>query len=315
MSFFKKKAWVIFVLIIAVTIVLAYISRSGNNPVANAVNSCLTPVQSKMTEWVIDPVKGFFDSIANSKKYKKENKELKIKNTELEAKVKEISEYINENERLMKLLNLNETMENYKTVTARVVGVEPDNWFSYITINKGANSGIKISDTVITAEGLLGQVSAVGNNWAKISTIINNESSAGVRIIRNGEIGIIEGDLKLIKTKKCRLQYLVSNASVISGDILETSGLGGIYPPEIKVGKITDIRKDNMGQLDYAIVEPFVNFSDLHEVIVITDWSMNHDIYDDETKADVPEPSYDDNSNNEGEISHTEEIEPGQIVG
>ena len=178
-------------------------------------------------------------------------------------------------------------MEESVTVAAKVVAYEPNNWFSYITINKGKTSGIKVSDPVITAEGVLGQVSEVGRNWAKISTVINSASSVGVRIVRNGEIGIVEGDNRLSKTNKCKLSYLVENASVIAGDILETSGLGGIYPPGLMVGKITDIRKDNMGRLDYAEVTPFIDFDNLYEVTVITEWTSETDDFEDMYQEDI----------------------------
>ncbi len=282
MSFFKKKIWLIFIIIIAVTIGIAYISRSGDNPAANAVNFVLTPIESKLNQWIVRPVDEFISYIANMKEFKEENERLKVENQELSAKVKDISEYIAENDRLKKLLEIDNELTEYTTVAAKVAAYEPDNWFSYITIDKGSSSGIKESDPVITAQGLLGQVTDVGRNWAKISTIINSESSVGVRITRNGEIGILEGDVKLSKSNKSKLAYLVSNASIISGDILETSGLGGIYPPGLMVGKITEMQKNNMGQLDYAIVEPFVDFNNLYEVLVITQWSLDSDVYQDE---------------------------------
>ena len=282
MSFFKKKIWLIFIIIIAVTIGIAYISRSGDNPAANAVNFVLTPIESKLNQWIVRPVDEFISYIANMKEFKEENERLKVENQDLSAKVKDISEYIAENDRLKKLLEIDNELTEYTTVAAKVAAYEPDNWFSYITIDKGSSSGIKESDPVITAQGLLGQVTDVGRNWAKISTIINSESSVGVRITRNGEIGILEGDVKLSKSNKSKLAYLVSNASIISGDILETSGLGGIYPPGLMVGKITEMQKNNMGQLDYAIVEPFVDFNNLYEVLVITQWSLDSDVYQDE---------------------------------
>lgn len=270
MSFFKKKLWMVFLIILALAVILAAISKGGNNPVSNAVNTVITPIQSVCIK-ITKPVSNFFDYFGNMKQYKNENEELKQKNNQLEAKIKDVSEYIEENERLKKLLDISYTQNEYETVVARVVDFEPDNWFSYLTIDKGSKDGIEVSDTVITASGLVGQVTSVGYNWAKISTIINQESSAGVRIVRNGEIGIAEGDNKLSRTYKCKLGYLVANASVIAGDILETSGLGGIYPPGLMVGKITEVSKDNMGRLDYAVIEPFVNFSDLFEVIIITE--------------------------------------------
>ena len=266
-------------MIIALTVGVAYISRNKNNPAARVVNFVFTPIESKINQWILNPVSDFFSYVSNMNEFKEENERLKKENQELSAKVKDISEYIAENDRLKKLLEIDNELTEYETVAAKVAAYEPDNWFSYITIDKRTSSGIKKSDPVITSQGLLGQVTDVGKNWAKVSTIINSESSVGVRIVRNGEIGILEGDIKLSKSNKSKLAYLVSSASIIPGDILETSGLGGIYPPGLMVGKITEMQKNNIGQLDYAIVEPFTDFNNLYEVIVITEWSLDSDVY------------------------------------
>lgn len=289
MSFFKKKVWIIFLIILIAAVALAYASRNGGNKLSDAVNFVMTPVQSKLA-YLTKSVDDFFSFVGNMKQYEKENQELKIENEKLLAKIKDISEYTEENERLKKLLGISYEMSEYETVAARVVAFDTDNWFSGITIDKGEKDGIKVSDTVIAAEGIVGQVSEVGYNWAKISTIINPESSAGVRIVRNGEIGISEGDVKLSKTNKCKLAYLAANASVIAGDILETSGLGGIYPPGLMVGKIAEVRKDSMGRLDYAVIEPFIDFDNLYEAIVITKWDFESNDYGDDYYIPSQEP-------------------------
>ncbi len=272
MSFSKKKVWLTVLFLLIVTVILAYFSRSGKNPVSKTVNYVLTPVESQISGF-FQPVNKVFSYIGKMEEYETENQELKRENIELLSKIKDINSYKEENERLRKLLEISDNYA-YKTVAARVVAYETENWFSYVTLDKGTSSGINVSDTVITADGLLGQITDVGPNWAKVSTIINPESSAGVRITRNGEIGIVEGDTALSKTRKCRLGYLTANASIIAGDILKTSGLGGIYPPGLSVGKISEIAKDNMGRLDYAVVEPFINFDKLYEVLIITEWNM-----------------------------------------
>lgn len=278
MSFSKKRVWTSVLIIIIAAIILAYMSRGGRNPVSKAVNYVITPIESKISS-VVNPLKNVFSYIGKMSEYEAENNRLRAENIELSSKIKDVSVYKEENERLRKLLDIADSYE-YETVAARVVAYETENWFSYVTLDKGTSSGIKVSDTVITSDGLLGQVTDVGPNWSKVSTIINAESSAGVRITRNGEIGIVEGDATLSKSRKCRLGYLTANASIIAGDILKTSGLGGIYPPGIAVGKIAEISKDNMGRLDYAVIEPFINFDKLYEVVVITDWVYKEPIID-----------------------------------
>ena len=205
MSVFKKKGFGVFIIIILIALITAYLSHMGNNPVSRTVNAVLTPVETQIAK-LFNPIKEYFVSIKEAKEIKKQNSELKAENIELQSKVKSIEEYKRENDRLQKLLSISEEMTESETVAAKVIAYEPDNWFTYITINRGTASGIEISDAVITADGLLGQVADAGKNWAKVSTIINSESSSGVRIVRNGEIGIVEGDSSL---SKCRNASLV----------------------------------------------------------------------------------------------------------
>lgn len=184
MSSFKKKGIGVFIIIILAALLAAYLSHMGNNPVSRAVNAVLTPVETQILK-LFHPVKEYFSSINEAKKIKKQNAELRTENIELKSKVKSIEEYKRENDRLQKLLSISEEMTESETVAAKVIAYEPDNWFAYITINRGTANGIEISDAVITADGLLGQVVDAGKSWAKVSTIINSESSSGVRIVRN----------------------------------------------------------------------------------------------------------------------------------
>ena len=67
----------------------------------------------------------------------------------------------------------------------------------------------------------------------------------------------------------CKMNFISRDASIVVGDVLETSGLGGIYPSGLSVGKIREMKSDNTGTLQYAVVEPFVDFDGVHEVLVI----------------------------------------------
>ena len=179
-------------------------------------------------------------------------------------------DYINENKRLKELLALKDGMTESKTVTARVISYEPDSWYDTVVINKGENAGISKGNAVITGLGVVGKVTQTGRNWARVSTIISISDSVGVKLSRTGDIGVVSGDALLAEDKLCKLEYMSNDKGLITGDVLLTSGLGGIYPSDLTVGKITEINADSAGNLDYAIVEPSVDFSSLYEVLVIT---------------------------------------------
>lgn len=267
-SIFKKKYIKIIIAFISAFVVLILLSKIGDNPVQKVANNIMSPVYNAC-EKVITPTRKFISHIKKANYYEKEIESLKKQNSELEKANRSREEYINENKRLKELLDLRDRMQNSKTVTARVISYEPNSWYDTIMINKGYDNNIKIDDAVITGLGLVGKVTEVGKNWSKVSTILNIGNSVGVKLARTGDIGIISGDAILAENKQCRLEYL-SNENVISGDVLLTSGFGGVYPNDLMIGKVDKINSDSRGNMEYAVVTPSVDFSSLYEVLVVT---------------------------------------------
>lgn len=257
------------VIIIALLASLAVLSKVGDNPVQSALNGIMSPIFAT-AERVVTPARKFVYRIKHANSYETEIEELKKQVNALKTENRSREEYIIENRRLKELLSLKDGMSESRMITARVISYEPDSWYDTFMINKGENSGIAKDNAVITGLGVVGKVAEVGKNWAKVSTLINISNSVGVKLSRTGDIGVVSGDAFLAENKQCRLEYLSNDKKLINGDILLTSGLGGIYPSDLSVGKVTEIHADSAGNLEYAIVEPSVDFSSLYEVLVIT---------------------------------------------
>jgi len=270
MPFLRNKYTKIIVGILLVTSVLSGMAYFGNNPVQRALYTVVSPVYNLAYEG-ITPVRKFFGNLKNAGKYEKEIEALKKENTALKIENKTREDYINENKRLKELLDLKDSsIDIYDTVSARVVSYEPNSWYDTVMLGKGTKDGIHVDAIVITNLGVVGRVTACGANWAKVSTIINSSNSVGVKLSRTGDVGVVSGDAGLAQDKNAKLEYLSNDKGLMKGDILVTSGLGGIYPPDLPIGKITNIRSDSAGNLDYGVVEPSVDFSSLYEVLVIT---------------------------------------------
>lgn len=269
MSFLKNRYLKIVLVLIALFVSLIIFSKIGNNPLQNAVYSILSPVFNA-SEKVVTPIRKFAHTVKNANSYEEEIEELKKQVNALKIENRSREEYITENRRLKELLALKDGMVNSGTITARVISYEPNSWYDTIMINKGENAGISKDNAVITGLGVVGKVTQVGKNWAKVSTIINISDSVGVKLARTGDIGVVSGDANLAENKQAKLEYMSNDKILINGDILITSGLGGIYPSDLSVGKVTEIHSDSAGNLEYAVVEPSVDFSSLYEVLVIT---------------------------------------------
>ncbi|MBE7015462.1 MAG: rod shape-determining protein MreC [Ruminococcaceae bacterium] len=260
--FLKLTLIVVFVL----AVILAVIG--GNNPLQRAIYTVFSPVNSYVSRVVI-PVREFFVHMSRANEYEKKIEQLESEITTLKVTNKTREDYIEENKRLKELLDLKEGKPELDTISARVVSYEPDSWYDTVMLDKGTNAGIGVNDIVITPLGLAGKVISVGNNWAKVSTIIDVANSVGVKLSRTGDIGVVSGDASLSVDRFCKLEYLSNDKNLIKGDILLSSGLGGLYPSDLPVGKVTEIISDSAGNLEYGIIEPFVDFSALYEVLVI----------------------------------------------
>lgn len=270
----KKKMLIIILSITFVIFIFMGVSfaalRSGADSVVsnNTVNIILSPFQKFFTS-VGGGIGDFFTYMHDMKTYKEENIALKEEVDELKNQVRELTLHEKENERLRKLLELKSSDKTNRMVACEVTAKDPGNWFYVFTVDKGSNAGISKNDTVITNAGLVGRVSEVGTNWAKVTSIIDTGSSVGAMISRTEEIALVDGDMTLAENGKCRLDFIKSDHSIVAGDTIETSGLGGIYPRGLLIGTVSEIKNDSKGYTRYAIVDTAVDFEKIREVVIL----------------------------------------------
>ena len=246
MGFFSKN-WRITVIIIAAISAGCFVLEHfvGYNPVSVAVNTIASPIKSGCS-YIAHSIESARDFIWDMRAYKEEN------------------------ERLEAMLKLKDSSEDYTYVAASVISYSQTGWYKVIEINKGAINGISVGSAVVTPEGLVGRVTEVGPNNAVISTILDKSSVIGIKISRTGGTGLVEGDEELAKDLMCKLSFLDRNTPIIVGDVIETSGSGGAYPSGVVIGTVINISANSAGTLNYAKIEPAVDFADLNYVMVIT---------------------------------------------
>ena len=268
---FANKYFVLLLTITIFLLVMMAIYTDNREKVTfgeDLVGAVVMPFQTLFTA-SSKGVGGFFEYFADSKKLTQENKQMSEKIDELNNTIRNIEEFKLENERLKSMLDLKKDMGNYDLVGAEVIAKDPGNWFNTFTIDKGTSSGLAVREAVITSKGLVGYIYEIGTNYAKVVTIIDTNSSTGSLVVRTRDIAMIEGDLELGMDGLCKMTYISKDASVITGDLIETSGLGGIYPKGILIGKIREIRPETHSVSQYAVVEPVVDFERITEVFVI----------------------------------------------
>ena len=187
--------------------------------------------------------------------------------SKLEQSLRELENIKTENETLKEYLGLTEKYGEYKTVPGYIIDKDISNYSKTIIINIGKNDGIEENMTVIADEGLVGHVISVTNNTAKVRTIVDTSSSISCLMSTNKEGIVCKGTLD--GNSELKAMYIPTDANLVQGDSVDTSGLGGIYPKGIHVGTIKKIISTQNIIDRYAIVETAVDFNKLNTVLVI----------------------------------------------
>lgn len=175
----------------------------------------------------------------------------------------EYREAVATNVRLNQLLDLTQKFEE-PVLTAHVIGRDPALWFKTITIDKGISAGVEKGMPVVTVEGVVGQVINVSPRFAKILLAIDPNSAVDAIIQSNRALGIIKGD-----GQSYHLDYVLKDKDVANGDLVITSGMGGVFPKGLTIGQVSDVGKDKRGMFHTLTVRPAVNFRELEYVTII----------------------------------------------
>ncbi len=270
MGKYSKKFFIkIGIISVAILLLMALSTLLGGRAdiFTNAANMVVQPVM-KTCSTVYNKVSRVVDSFVHAGSYAEENQMLKARIARLESDYSEIEAYKSENERLTKLLGMRESLPEMTLQGAKVIGIESDNWYNVISIDKGTSSSVNVNDVVLTDMGLVGTVIEVGTSWAKVREITDVDSSIGAVCARTGDRGVLEGDYSLAPYGRCRLKYLSKDANIVIGDRIEIASTGSIYPKGVYIGKIVEIADDEDGLTLSAVVESEVKFSSLSEVLV-----------------------------------------------
>ena len=269
---FKNKAalWlVVTVFVLSIAIGVFNAAKTEVSFLENGLGIVISPVQKLFTN-IGNGTSGFFGYFSNKQKLHNEIKSLKTENEQLKQKIAETEINSIENVELRELLNFKNTNTEIELLAAQVIARDPSNWYNTFTIDCGAADGIAVNQPVISGgKSLVGRISEVGTTWARVTLLTDPEHSAGAVVSRTGEYGVCEGDSSLAVAGNCKLSFVSKNANIIIGDTVITSGLGGVYPKGLVVGKIQNVKPDIQGISQYAVIKPEVDFKNIKAVFVI----------------------------------------------
>lgn len=211
------------------------------------------------------------DNLENLSVVMAENEELKKQVEELTVELNTIKLERYELENLRELYDLDQKYPSYEKVAANVIGKDAGNWFNTFTIDKGTNDGIEVNMNVMAGSGLVGIVSDVGPNYAKVKAIISDTSSVSGMVLTTSDNIIVNGSLQKM-TESMTIEFSGLNDrenEVEVGDPVVTSYVSYDYQQGILIGYISEITTDSNNLTRSGTITPAVDFEHIEEVLVI----------------------------------------------
>ena len=273
-SFFRSLTFkMILSIIIILLLIFGYTKFFPNNNFVDNGISYLTTYLGRGCAWITDKFDDYSYQFREKEELQNENDQLRHELSDLRDKVVDYREQKIENARLKKLYGIKKEDENLTFVESTVIGRDIDSDFGNFVIDKGSNDGISLGDAVVTENGFVGSVCKVSAGASYVRTILSADCKVGVYGADSGETGVLSGTMNLAKDSLTRMDFISAQSPIQPGEIVVTEGLGGMYPRNLKIGKVKSTGYDDHDSFYYAVVEPFECIRSVKKVFVINSFS------------------------------------------
>ena len=270
---FKSFAFKIIAFLTSAILVLVFYTflKPNNNIFSNILSYSTRPFQ-KGFWYVSNAISDFTYQFKEKEDFQKEIESLKSEINELRDKIVDYNEIKRENAKFAKYYNFKRENNSLQFVPASVIGMDSMELFGSFTIDKGSDSGISCNDIVITENGVIGCVYAVNAACSKVRSILSPDIKIGALDTDSNESGVISGFPEIKNENLTRMIFIPAQSNMKDGDTVATTGLSGMYPKNLKIGKVKKIDYDSHECSYYAVIEPFENLKYIRDVFVITDF-------------------------------------------
>lgn len=269
--------WKFKILIAIAVFLVGIMAYAGANGRLTAAPQELLSVVLKPFQQVASSISGGVASVwekyTNIDAVMEKNEQLETENAELRQQMVDYDRMKAENEAYKALAKIQEKNTDMSCVSGFVIGRDPLDTFGGFTLDKGSADGVEVNDAIISDRGyLLGVVSEVDATSCKVMTILHpNFNAAGV-ISRTRENGIINGSAENAENGLCTLTNLDRNTTTRAGDQVITTGLGGVFPPNLLVGTVQSVEPEVSGKSSIAVVRPGADPRTVKHVFIVTDY-------------------------------------------
>lgn len=269
-SKFPAKYVLLIMTILCAVIIGCSLRASGSGPISAAAGAVITPMQKGVNRLgsALTDLRGHMQT---KKSLEKENEELRTQLADAQENLNQVQLNQEELDNLKKLYDMDQSYANYDKVAANVIGKDAGNWFSVFLIDRGSNDGISVGMNVLADGGLAGIVIQVGPNYAKVRSIIDDNSNVSAKNLSTSDLCIVSGSLKSMNESSLiefdDLRDKEDQAKV--GDQIVTSNISDMFLEGIPIGYITDIQTDSNNLTKSGHIATIVDFEHLNDVFVI----------------------------------------------
>ena len=249
--------------------VISFNTNLVNTPLNTVAGYLLVPFQNGIAEmggWLSDKSDQLLelkDVLEENQRLREELDKLTIENTRFQQERYELYQ-------LRELLALDEEYSEYEKIGAQVISRDTSNWFASFTINKGSEDGIRVNCNVMAGSGLVGRVTDVGPNYAKVTSIIEDNQNTSGMLLSTGDHLVVTGDLTKMAEGMITFSKLVDQDNKAAvGDKIVTSNISDHYLPGILIGYINNIETDANNLTKSGTLTTAVDFEHLQDVLVI----------------------------------------------
>ena len=253
--------------------IMAYAGANGRLTAApqELLSVVLTPIQ-KVTAALSGGIGSVWEKYARIDEVLDQNMQLQAENAELRQQMVDYDRIKAENEAYTALANIQDANNEASYASGFVIGRDPLDEFGGFTLDKGAADGVEMNDTVISDKGyLIGTVAEVDTTSCKVLTILHPSFNAAGVVSRTRENGIINGSADYAGDGLCTLTDLERSCETRAGDQIITTGLGGVFPPDLLVGTVQQVLPEASGKSSIAVIRPGADPRTVKHVFIITD--------------------------------------------
>lgn len=270
---FKTKSFKTLIVTLIILIMLSGFSAVfDTNIISSAVGYITVGMQRVSATVTEDNTKKSYDELLY------ENQQLKKELSTLRTQLSDYLDVKEENARLWKYYDLKKKNDKYNFVPVSVIRRDVSSDFYSFTVDRGSNEDISVNDPVVSENGLVGYVKEVSATYCIVTTILSPDLSAGAKDVISKDTGVITGDAEYSDKNLVTMKKLAENNKIKVGDQISTTGIGGMFPENVSVGTVKELKYDDFDTSLYAVIEPYEDIQNVTDVVIVTSFEGQGEI-------------------------------------